>query len=418
MRAPHSDEPIAFVIREFPTQTERFVLRELFALLELGFNLRIYAMEMGEVNRSDELAQRVAPFVVELPHPHSLASLGSLPRLSKGKLQVAFWLSSFALISPIAEERHISLWRRLRWLRWHLIHLVRALWLASDLERRGIMRCHAHFGHVTASIALAAAMLAGKRFSFTAHAYDIYVEPIAMRQKIANAHKVITCTRANLEHIKMAYPEADSKVCLVYHGLLRSEIARFARARKSTDVRQRNLLLFIGRLVPKKGVDVLLRALARLHGKAKCIVVGDGPMRQKLERLTMQLGVSDCVTFIGSVKHSDVAEHYASAYALIVPSVIASDGDRDGLPNVILEAAASSLPIIASDISGIPEFVEDGESGLLFPAGDDEALAMAIEKLLSDEELAGKLAEGAHRKLLANFVAEENAMELGKLLMG
>ncbi|MFA4029619.1 MAG: hypothetical protein GDYSWBUE_000912 [Candidatus Fervidibacterota bacterium] len=416
MRTQHAGEPIAIVIREFPMHTERFVLRELFAMLELGFKLRIYAMRRGKVHKDDELAQRVAPYVVELPSAHSLASLCSFSRLLRCDLGVILKLSSFVLVSPIAEESRIPLWRRLRWLRWHLVHLGRAFWLASDLERHGIARCHAHFGHVTASIAMAATMLSGRLFSFTAHAYDIYAEPIAMRKKSANAHTVITCTRANLEHIKSVYPEAANKVRLVYHGLLRTEIAKFGECVRGGDARQRRLLLFVGRLVPKKGVDVLIRALARLRCKARCTIVGDGPMRQRLERLAVQLGVDDCVTFIGSIEHTDVAKYYASASALVVPSIIASDGDRDGLPNVILEAAASSLPIVASNISGIPEFVEDGRTGLLVPAGDEEVLAEAIDKLLSNDELAKALADGAYRKLLSDFVAEEKALELVRLL--
>ncbi|MCS7254450.1 MAG: glycosyltransferase [Armatimonadota bacterium] len=416
MRMLPDGEPIAFVIREFPMHTERFVLRELFALLELGFKLRIYTMERKGVHH-DELARRVAPYVVELPSKHSLASLRSLGLPTKGNLQVAFRLLPLALLAPIVDERHIPIWRRLRWLRWHLFHLGRAIWLASDLAKFGITRCHAHFGHVTASIALFATMPAGVRFSFTAHAYDIYVEPILMRRKIANASFAVTCTRANFDYLKGAYSDAVDKLHLVYHGLLRSEIAKFAELAGEKNVRERGALLFVGRLVPKKGVDVLLRALARLRGKAKCVVVGDGPMRQKLEMLARQLKLCGCVTFVGSVRHADVAKYYARAAALIVPSVIASNGDRDGLPNVILEAAASSLPIIASNISGIPEFVEDGESGLLFPAGDDEALAEAIGKVLSDDKLARKLAEGAYQKLLTDFVAEENALRLGNLFL-
>lgn len=411
------DDALAVVVRSFPTQTERFVLRELFALLEAGCNLRIYAMDVYAPEVDDAIAVRIAPHVIKLPSPSSsLAVFSFAAAPTKMSAATTGTFASFILAAPLTGKS--QLWRKLRWLRWHLRHSGRALWLAGDLKRCGIRRCHAQFGHMTASIALMAAMSANSQFSFTAHAYDIYVEPIAMRQKVRHASSVITCTQANLEHLRSSYPEGAHKMHLVYHGLLRHEIAgleRCALERNRNEVR--HTLLFVGRLVPKKGVDVLLKALALLHRSVKCLIVGDGPMRQKLDMLTAQLNLKDCVTFIGSVKHSEVSRYYASATALVVPSVIANDGDRDGLPNVILEAAAASLPIIASDVSGITEFVEDGKTGLLFHAGDCEGLAEAIKRLLSNDELAIMLSNGARQKLLSSFVAEENAKRLVSLLL-
>jgi len=300
-----------------------------------------------------------------------------------------------------------------------LVHCPVGFWLAKELQHHKVARIHAHFGHITASIALTAALISGISFSLSVHAYDIYVEPIAMSEKLLNASTVITCTRANLDYLCKAYRETANKIHLVYHGLLRDEVKRFSNtALECSSLRDSATLLFVGRLVPKKGVDVLLKALKKLCGKVRCLIVGDGPLKSNLQLLAAQLGVGDCVTFVGGVRHEEIAKYYASASALVVPSVIAKDGDRDGLPNVILEAAASLLPIIASDIGGIPEFVEDGETGLLFKAGDCDALASAIERLLSNESLAKRITKGAYDKLLSNFIAEENAKKLGKLITG
>lgn len=413
-------ETIAVVIRSFPSQTERFILRELFALLTAGYKLRIYAMDVNEADDGDYVARRIYPFVVELPKVNSPSVASSVIRSQLNfNIGLKRLLAHFIFCAPLGGVGSTPLWRRLRWLRWHLAHCPVGFWLAEELQHHNVTRIHAHFGHITASIALTAALTSGISFSMSAHAYDIYVEPIAMREKLLNASVVVTCTRANLEHLRNTYSEATGKTHLVYHGLLRDEVERFFNtAFGCLPFREGATLLFVGRLIPKKGVDVLLRALKRLRGKVRCIIVGDGPLKSNLQSLATQLGVSDCITFIGGVRHEEVAKYYARASALVVPSVIAKDGDRDGLPNVILESAASLLPIIASDISGIPEFVEDGETGLLFKAGDCDSLACAIERLLSSESLRKRVTEGAYNKLLTSFIADENAKRLGKLITG
>ena len=174
----------------------------------------------------------------------------------------------------------------------------------------------------------------------------------------------------------------------------------------------------VGRLVEKKGHEVLLRAVAtlrRARGRFRVAIAGDGPLLAPMESLARRLGITPIVTFCGSLSHEEVKELLAVARALVVPSVIASDSDRDGLPNVILEAAAMGCPVIASDLSAIPEFVTHRGTGLLVPPEDPRALADALREVLDDPSTAAARAGHARRRVIAEFDVARNVMPLEAL---
>lgn len=395
-------------------------MRELYALMEHGYPFCVYALECecDDVTH-DIVAGALRERVQFFP---KLASRELWRRVFSMGLQQPYMCAferSYIIGRSLAPRHFRPPWsKRLRWLRWHVRHFPNALWLAHRLKELNVNHVHAQFAHITASIAMIAARLSGAAFSFTAHAYDIYAEPILLAEKISRAKALITCTRANLEYLMRELPNAHARMHLVYHGLLRCEIERFASMRNCATKSDVRTIIFVGRLVAKKGIHILLHALACLkkyHNNVRCMIAGDGPMRSALERLAMQLGIDDCVVFVGAVPHWRMHEFYAMGDVLVVPSVVAPSGDRDGLPNVILEAAAIGVPIIGSDVSGIPEFITDGETGLLVPPNDAHALANAIEHLLSDDELMAKLCDGARQRLCEQFTAEENVLKLTRI---
>ena len=249
-------------------------------------------------------------------------------------------------------------------------------------------------GFVPSTVAWFAAHLAGIPWSVSVHAWDIFVNRSMMPEKLLAARRVVTCTDFARGWLHERYPSIPrGHVVTVHHGLDTDLYA--PRPLPDGDVTR---ILAVGRLVPKKGFGVLLRAFARARAalardglEATLALVGDGPERPRLERAARELGLAESVRMTGALPTEDVRAEMDRANMLVVPSVPGARGDLDGLPNVVLEAMALARPVIGSHLSGIPEAVADGRTGLLVPPGDDETLARAMVRLARDRELASRL---------------------------
>ena len=263
---------------------------------------------------------------------------------------------------------------------------------------------------------LMAADVDGATVSFDGHAQDLFVTPRALDRKARLSRLCVACTAAGAERLRaLLRPEDRGKVVHVYHG---TDLARFPfrpRAVPSSPPR----ILAAGRLVPKKGFDVLLRALALLRERreVRCEIVGDGPQRGDLQALAGRLGIDRMVSLPGWASYEDMPALYHGADVLAVPSVRAPDGDVDGLPNVAVEALACGTPVVAGAISGIPEAVRPGETGLLVPPGDAAALADALEQALTDEALRTRVAEGGRRLAEEQFDVRVNGRAIYEALL-
>lgn len=363
---------IGYLLGEFPSLTETFILREMKELVRQGLRLHIFSLTRPK-SASD-------------PLPAELASVGV--DYGPGKMDPS--LLSKAIRGMLAGGRS-----RPR------TEAATDRWLKILAEHREIVHLHAHFANEPALAAMAISKASGLPFSFTAHAWDIYCSGTPLRELIAAAQFTATCTEANVRYLHTQCREEDrDKVVLIRHGI---ELESFCSEdwRPSKPFR----CLAIGRLVGKKGFDVLLKAFGILNDRripAVCNIVGEGPERESLEQLREETGVQDSVQFLGARPSSDTLQRLRESEALIVPSIITSEGDRDGLPNVILEAAANGIPIIASDLPGISEFVADEVSGLLASSGDPKSLADKIEVLTADD---GTIAETLRRN--ARRIVEE-----------
>jgi len=270
---------------------------------------------------------------------------------------------------------------------------------------------HAHFVDRAALVALVAGRLLGVPFSATAHANDIYVDPVLLPEKMAQAKFVATCTRYNERHLRGLVAGASAPdIRCVYHGL---DAGSYAPPAPGTRTEPR--LLAVGQLKEKKGLRYLLEACRILEDRGvgfECEVVGDGPLRGELESLVDRLGLGDRVRLVGSLPHEAVVARYRDAAILVLPCVIDANGDRDGIPNVILEAMAMELPVVSTRHSGIPEAVGDGTSGVLVEPRDAVALADALQGLLSDPGLRERLGRSGRRRVLETFDVNVNARAL------
>jgi glycosyltransferase involved in cell wall biosynthesis len=254
---------------------------------------------------------------------------------------------------------------------------------------------HAYFAHRPAAVAERAAGALGKPYSFSVHARDIRKVPAPeLARRARRAACVVACNGDAAAELR----PTGARVELVPHGV---DLSRFdaVPAPEAKPLR----LLAVGRLVPKKGFEVLLEAIAGLSGAIRLRIVGDGPLRPRLERAVAEAGEAGRVTLAGTATHRELPRAYAEAHAVVVPSVEDADGDRDGLPNVVLEAMASGRPVVASAIAAIPSAVRDGATGLLAPPGDSLALRSALERLRDDPALGARMGEAGRALVERRF---------------
>jgi glycosyltransferase involved in cell wall biosynthesis len=286
--------------------------------------------------------------------------------------------------------------------------------LAAELGDLGAWpkRLHAHFIHTPASVAYYTHLMTGIPWSTSAHAKDIWITPDwEKREKLASMDWLVTCTETGHRVLASLAPTPE-KTALVYHGL---DFTRFpeppARAPKSQGP---YTLLSVGRLVPKKGYGGLIAALARLPEDLdwRFRHVGGGPLKDALQAEARRLGIADRITWLGAKPQETVLAEYRSADLFVLNSRIAEDGDRDGLPNVLMEAQSQRLAVIATNLAGIPELVIDGETGALVPANDPAVLARAIARLLRDVGLRDRLAAAGCARVRSLFSMERGIIDL------
>jgi len=285
--------------------------------------------------------------------------------------------------------------------------------MAEHVDREGAGHLHAHFAHGPAAIAYLTHLVTGVPFSFTAHAKDLYTTPPAyVAQRGRAAEFVVTCTEANRAYLRKLLGPGGDKVIVCRHGV---DVERFsAVVRRPVPGR----ILSIGRLVQKKGFDVLVRALAVLAERGvafECRVVGDGPLAEELQALARTVGIDRHVAFLGARPQVELLAEYGAAEVFALAPVITSDGDRDGIPNVLAEAMASGLPVVSAAVSGIPELIHHGDTGVLVPPSDPPALADALQELLIDPAEGSRLGEAARRWVAMNWDLRDAVAPLAEL---
>jgi glycosyltransferase involved in cell wall biosynthesis len=396
---------IGVLVKTYPKLSETFVLGEVLGLEKLGLALEIFSLQRPTDAVQHDTIKRVKAPVRYLQD----GTLGGV---------IHRWLDLFWLlaITPIQFSKTIAfLTNRSEGGRWQDFKL--ACTLARHVRRCGITQLHAHFATQPVAVAELVARLTGVAFSISAHAKDIYLsEPPVLARKMANARFTVTCTDYNRRHLAtLAAP--GTAVYGMYHGI---DAARFAPHTRSAAAGEAPLILAVGRLREKKGFANLIRACALLrkaNAKFRCEIVGYGEEREHLQTLIQELDLTEHVRLVGTMNHAALIERYQDAVIFAAPCQVAADGDRDGIPNVMLEAMAMQLAIVATPVSGIPEVVIDGVNGLLVAEEDARALAGALQRLLSDHPLRERLGEAARKVVLQQFSNDHNLLLLRDLLL-
>lgn len=393
--------PLAMLVKIWPKLSETFILEEVLAIERRRMPLRLYALEPPtDAIRHPAVAAVRAP-VICVPARN---------RRNAGDL--AWHHARLLAVAPVAYLR--TLWAAARRGRRGLDDFVRAGWLAVRLRDDGVAHLHAHFISTPADVGELVARLTGVPFSISAHAKDIYLsDPADLRRKLAAARFTVTCTEDNRRTLAAIAPGA--RIRRMYHGI---DLGAFhPRLRRATSGPP--LVLAVGRLRPKKGLDTLIDACHRLRARGaqfRCEIVGYGEERERLLAQIERAGLADRIVLPGKLMREQVIERYAAAAVFVQPSRVAADGDRDGIPNVLLEAMAMALPVVASRVAGIPELVADAHNGLLVEPDQPRALADAIEWLLQDPVRAARLGHAARARVSDAFDNDRNLHVLTDLL--
>ena len=286
------------------------------------------------------------------------------------------------------------------------VHLIRVLILAERRTRKNIDHLHAHFAHDPALIAYLVNCITGLPFSFTAHARDLYQVPEdVLTDRIHQASAVITCCGANIEYLNQIASSDKSKFSLIYHGV---NLKDFQSASKiSTSARPEiPIILSVGRLVEKKGFQDLFQALLMVKERGqrfRCTIYGDGPLSQQLKVWIDQHDMADDILLMGDRSQHELIPIFQSATFFALTPVQTDDGDRDGIPNVLVEAMAVGLPVITTAVAGIPELVDHDQNGFLYQQHDVEGISSGITELLRDAEKRRQLGDAALKKVTEQF---------------
>lgn len=400
-------KPVAFVLKGYPRLSETFIAQEILGLERAGLPLEIISLRRPTDTKRHPVHDEIKAPVMYLPEYVKDEPLRCIKAWLKVRKLAGYRGAFRAFRRDWARDRTSNRMRR----------FVQAMVLAAERQDM-VSALHAHFIHTPASVVRYAAIMLQLGWTCSAHAKDIWTsEDWDLADKLAEVDWAVTCTcggRAALQ----ALAQEPSRVHLSYHGLDLSRFASFDSRRQVRDGSDANSpvrFVSVGRAVTKKGYDTLLDALALLPGEVhwRFDHAGGGDLLQELQQQADRLGIADRIKWHGALAQNEVLELYRDCDAFVLPCRIAPDGDRDGLPNVLVEAASQALACVSTNISGVPELIDNDVHGLLVDADDAKSLAGALAKIAREPALRTRLGAAAESKVREQF--DHNA-SVGQLM--
>ncbi len=398
---------LTVIVKGWPRLSETFVAQELVGLEAQGLALDLWSLRHPTDTRRHALNMQLKARVRYLPE-----YLWQEPARVLRGIATAFRLPGWgaALRIFLKDWRRDPTPNRGR-------RFGQACVLAAEMDA-DTAHLYAHFIHTPGSVARYAAILRGLSWSASAHAKDIWTTPDWEKtEKLADMAWCTTCTAAGAAHLNGLVP---AKTHLVYHGL---DLARWpaptaARPKRDgTDARDPVQIVSVGRLVAKKGYDDLIAALGRLDKNTawRLVHIGGGPLKETLQAQASAAGIAARIDWRGAQDQTDVRAALAAGDLFVLASRIAADGDRDGLPNVLMEAASQGLALVATEVAAIPEFVTQA-CGVLVPPGDPAALATALQALIGDPAARARLGDAVQTRVRHDFPFARGCEALYQLL--
>jgi glycosyltransferase involved in cell wall biosynthesis len=400
---------IAYILKGYPRLSETFIAQEVYALEQRGYNIHLFALKHPKDRKKHHFHSWIeAPILYLLEHPilepiRALSAIGFYLKQKKyPNLVPLIWqdMKKYKSVKPLKR-------------------FLQALVFLNECPER-VSHIHGHFIHAPSSVAYYAHLLSGKTLTISAHAKDIWESPLwDLQRKIKASNWVASCHHEAAEYLQNI-SEDPQKIHLIHHGI---DFKRFPikkvhkndRDGSSSDKQVR--LITLGRLVPKKGFDTLLKALALLPSNLHwhMILAGGGEDKRKLKSLAQNLGMRSKIDFAGPLSAHEVKHLYEKGDVFILPAKVTESGDRDGIPNVLMEAMSQGVSVISTFVGGIPELITHEKNGMLVQPDDPQGLMLSIEHLILNPSLRFQLAQNAQEKLRISFDLKKGIEKLDAL---
>jgi colanic acid/amylovoran biosynthesis glycosyltransferase len=383
---------VGYVVKRYPRYSETFIVNEILAHEEAGLEMEIFSLGFPMESHFQDSISRVRAPVNYLPH------------VTKPQ---EFWEAIKATYEILP-----NFWRFLSINGDGYKDVYQAIILARMIVQKNIRHLHAHFATSATTVAQIAARLTNIPYTFTAHAKDIFHENAnhkEIKHKLECAKAVVTVSNYNEKFLRNQYGEAAGKVKRIYNGL---EIDKFPF---QTSQKNQNRIIAVGRLVEKKGFGDLIEAcdiLVKRGLNIDCEIIGSGDQEKNLISKINQLNLHNHVHLVGPLPQREMIPRMQSAAVFAAPCVIGTDGNRDGLPTVLLEAMALGTTCVSTDVTGIPEVIRHNDTGFIVPQNNPESLANAIQTLLKDTDLRSRLAKNARRLIETEFDIHQNSAQV------
>lgn len=408
----HTPLKVGYVVKRFPRFSETFILNELLELERQGIEVHVFSLMHPPSETRHQLLDMLRAPVVYLPRSNGLnkwkvsSGISDEERLEI-RIESCFANDElpFAELLPDKNAEQAS----------HLC--FQATTLAMLASARGIQHLHAHFVSNATTVALLASRFSQIPFSFTAHARDVYhtytdqsVDNEVRRRKMAEARFVVTVSDYNRDHLQtVADRWASNRIRRLYNGV---DLTHF---RPGSENRPSDLFIAVGRLVEKKGFQYLVNACEILQQRGltfRCEIIGDGPQQEMLAQQIRDSDLDEKVKLTGAKPQEKLIDYMKRAAAVVLPCVVSSSGDRDGLPTVLLEGMAMGLPVISTHVAGVPEIIDHKETGLLVPSENSLELANAMERVLDEPQQRIMMGDAARIKAERLFDLRKNVATL------
>ncbi len=401
---------ILYITATLPALTVTFIYKEIFRLRALGFEIHTVSMNTPNPREVGTESRSLRETTHYLDRVLLLAKLWFFAAMSvryPGRLVRC--LREYCSASPMQGVRDYA---RLAY------HLLEGGYLAHRYRHSGIEHIHAHFINGPTSIAMFMGLMLDVPFSFTMHASMIWLDPIAVRNKLGRCKFLVSISEYNRQYVSSEYGRGyATKIHVVHCGIDAERTPQMRDSGQPATIR----LLSIGQLNPRKGFQVLIPACKMLTDRRvsyQCTIIGEGAQRPELEGLIRGHRLEHQVTLLGAVPHEQIPGFLSRCDLFVLPCVISKDGYRDGIPVALMEAMFDRLPVVSTDILGLPELIENGVSGVLVPPDDFVRLADAIAKLAADVDLRRRLGDNAHARVVDQFNNERSARALAALFNG
>ncbi len=433
MSIKNDQTEIAYIMKEYPRLSETFIMNEISLLENMGLNIQVFSVKKPSTSSKQHSTSR--PLRSEVTYLPSVTSLSGSSLLGWLWVNLSKFTQSHFYLLRRRPWAYLSTWLQVVQMtvryrsgffdkpkKTFIKEFLQAGYIASQILTSGrIGHLHGHFCHGSTTITMFVSQLTNISFSFTAHAKDIYLSKLnpgdLLKRKIKKSRFVATCTGANQAYLSKLC-QGNQAVHTIYHGL---DLRVFKPIEGNRGSQERPIILSVGRFVEKKGFVYLVKACRALKDRGynfQCRIVGEpDEQTEVIKKLIQDLGLKENILITDGVTQEALRKIYNECTVFVLPCQIVDNGDRDGIPNVLVEAMAMEIPVISTSISGIPELIDDGIDGLLVPQKDVKALADALEKTLKDPVVRVKLGQAAREKVSARFNSNKTNIALKDLFV-